>query len=420
MSVFDLDKWQEIFSTLRRNKLRTVMTAIGVFWGIFMLVLMLGFGNGLKFGVQKNMLGFAANSVYVWGQRTSKPHHGLPPGRRVRFRTQDIEALERDVAGIELLAPRIQLGGWRDGNNVTRGERTGNFGVMGDYPAFAGIEGIFPDRGRFINPLDLERRRKVVVIGDQVKRLLFSDHENPIGQYVRIRGVYFQVVGTFRSDRPGDQGDRANQTLHVPFSTFQMAFNAHHDVGWFAITGKPDVDAEELEQRVRKALLERHGVAPDDPQALGSFNAAERFGQVRSLFGGIEFFIWFVGVATMLAGVLGVSNIMLISVKERTKEIGVRKALGATPASIVALIVQEALALTTLAGYLGLVAGVLALEGFSRFVGTDASGPLGSPAIHLGTALAATGVLVVAGLISGIAPARHAAKIQPVEALRAE
>jgi len=417
--MFDLDKWHEIFSTLRHNKLRTAMTACGVFWGVFMLVMMLGFGTGLERGVSKNMIGFVTNSVYMWGQRTSMAYKGLQPGRRVRFSNSDIEALRRGLDGLSALAPRIQLGGWREGNNVAYGSKTGNFGVMGDYPELGVIESIRPTAGRFINELDMRQRRKVVVIGDQVRRVLFEDEQEPIGKYLKIRGVHFQVIGVYASARPGEQGERANGTLHVPFTTFQTTFNAMNQVGWFAVEAKPDISAADVEQRARDLLKAQHGVHPEDDRAIGSFNAAETFNRVDSLFVGVRFFIWFVSIATLFAGALGVSNIMLISVKERTKEIGVRKALGATPASVISLVIQESALLTGLSGYCGLVVGVLTLE-LAESTLARGNGPLGAPSIDLTAALVATLVVAVTGVIAGIAPARHAARIQPVEALRSE
>lgn len=416
--MFDFDKWQEVLHTLKRNKLRTLMTAAGVLWGVFMLVLMLGFGNGLERGVMKNMVGFVSNSVYVWGQRTSKPHRGLAPGRRIRFTMRDIDAIRTQVPGISALAPRNQLGGWRDGNNVTYRSKTGNFGVMGDYPELIEVDAIEVTDGRFLNDADIEQRRKVVVIGEQVKSVLFEE-QPPLGKYVKIQGVFFRVVGVQRSALPGQEGDRGNSTLYVPFSTFQLAFNNGERVGWFAVAARPEVSGEQLEASIRRTLAGNHRIHPEDSQAIGSFNAAEKFGRMQRLFSGVRFFIWFVSMATLMAGALGVSNIMLISVKERTREIGVRKALGATPASIVAMVIQESVVLTALAGYMGLFMGVVALEVVASWVG-QGSGPLAEPSIDFSVAVISAGVLVALGVAAGVAPARHAARIRPVAALRAE
>lgn len=418
MKAFDLDSWHEVFATLRKNKLRTLMTASGVFWGIFMLVLMLGFGRGLETGVRKSMIGFVSNSVYVWGQRTSKPFKGFQPGRRVELRNEDIGLLERGLPGLAAMAPRVQLGGWREGNNVTHQQQTGNFSVMGDVPSFAEVEQLRVAKGRFINDLDMAQRRKVCVIGEQVRSVLFGDKDG-LGETLQIRGIHFRVVGVFRSSQPGEQGDRANNTLHVPFSTFQAAFNAKNVVGWFGLLAERDTSAENLEKTARALLARQHGIAKDDANALGSFNAAKMVSRVSTLFTGIQFFVWFVGVATLAAGTLGVSNIMLISVRERTVEFGVRKALGATPASVVSLVLQEAALLTALSGYAGLVVGVLTLEGLGRAL-AGGNGPLGPPQIDLNVGIVAACILAVVGVLAGIAPARRAAAIRPVEALRAE
>ena len=417
--MIDLDSWHEVFSTLERNLLRTTMTAWGVFWGTFMLVAMLGFGNGLETGVNRNMLGFVGNNVYAWGQATTRPHAGLAPGRRIQLDIDDAEAIRR-LDGVVAVAPSIELGGWRDGNNVSYEDKTGNFGVRGEYPDFARVGVEHPYLGRFINEIDMDLRRKVAVIGESVKQMLFGTNVDAIGKYITIRGVHFQVVGVTRSEQPGDEGDRFNSTLVVPFTTFSAAFNTGSRVGAMGVRLAADVDSEQTERIIRATLAARHRAHPDDNNAIGSFNLSKRHQRAQNMFGGIRSFVWFVCVATLLAGALGVSNIMLISVKERTREFGIRKAIGATPASIVRLVLAEAAVLTSLAGYLGVVAGVLGLEAVSRWVGHGTSGPLGAPSIEVGAALAAAAVIGVVGVLAGLAPARHAARIHPVVALRAE
>lgn len=417
--VFDADSWQEIWATLRRNRLRAFLTACGVFWGIFMLIVMLGIGNGLQRGVVKSLAGLAPHSVYVWSQRTSLPYAGLQPGRYVRFTNDDVEAIAA-IPGVVHVAPRLQLGGWREGVNVARGMKTSNFNVTGDTPAFPHVEPVLIRRGRFINEADMADRRKVCVIGELVRQVLFSDDEDPIGRYIQVRGSNFQVVGELKSVKAGDDGERLSSSVYVPFSTFQSAFGQQNRVGWFAIGAAENASALEVEKAVLSKLRSRHRVHPDDVQAFGSFNAADKFDKVRGLFAGIRSFVWFVGLLTLFAGVLGVSNILLIIVKERTREIGVRKALGATPGSIVGMIVQESVALTALAGYSGIVAAVGVLELVSRAVAKLPGAPLNSPEIDLKAALFAAFVLIAAGLVAGIVPARHAARIHPVEALRAE
>jgi putative ABC transport system permease protein len=416
--MIDLDSWQEVFSTLQKNVLRTSMTAWGVFWGTFMLVAMLGFGNGLEAGVNRNMLGFVANNVYAWGQQTTRAFAGLAPGRRVRLQKEDADALRR-LPGVVAVAPSIDLGGWREGTNVRFEDKAGNFGVRGEYPDLARVGIDRPYLGRFINELDMDLRRKVAVIGDGVRRQLFGDAADPIGSYISVRNIHFQVVGVVHSEQPGDEGDRQNSSLVVPFSTFEAAFNSGGRVGAMAVRLDDTTDSEQMERSIRDTLAARHRVHPEDPNAVGAFNLSKRHQRAQTMFRGIRAFVWFVCVATLLAGALGVSNIMLISVKERTREFGIRKALGATPASIVRLVLAEATVLTLLAGYLGVIAGVFVLELVARWVGSG-NGPLGAPSIDLGVALIATLVIAVCGMLAGVAPARHAARIHPVVALRAE
>jgi putative ABC transport system permease protein len=415
--MIDLDKWQEIWATLTRNKLRTFLTALGVFWGIFLLVVAVAFARGLSTGVSQQMSGFATNSAYVWGGRTTLPYQGMQPGRWMQFEDADIDAVRR-VPGVEVLAPRIRLGGWPNGVNVTRNGETGNFAVMGDFPQLNRIMNMEMRSGRFLHPLDIDERRKVAVIGEQVRAVLFGPGEDPIDQHVNIRGVWFQVIGVFKPDGEGDEADRQSQTIIIPFTTCQQAFNLQNKVGFFALTVDPDLPAAEVEKRVRDALAERHKVHPKDAEAFGSFNWAEEYNKIQLIFLGIEVITWVIGVLTLLAGALGVSNILLISVKERTKEIGVRKALGAPPGAIVSTILQEAIVLTAVAGYFGLVAGVGVLEVIGMVVPED--GPLARPEVDFGTAIFSVAILVGSGALAGLIPARHAARIPPVEALRTE
>lgn len=417
--MFDLDSWQEIWSTLRKNKLRAVLTACGVFWGMFMLMVLLGLGTGLERGVVRSLGGMAMNSVYIWTQRTSMPYRGLQPGRYVRFTNQDIVTISR-VPGVKYVAPRLQLGGWRDGQNITRGAKTGNFNVVGDAPEFWLVEPLILKRGRFFNERDMTEQRKVAVVGELVLAELFEPGEDPLGKYIRVKGVNFLIVGELKSLKFGDEGEKLNATVFTPFSTFQSVFNQRDRVGWFTVGTDPTYPAVWVEESIKHALAEKHRIHPSDNQAFGSFNAADKFEKIQGLFRGIRSFVWLVGALTLGAGMLGVSNILLITVKERTKEIGVRKALGATPGSVVMMIVKESVVLTSLAGYLGLVAAVAALEGFSRFLATLPEAPVTRPDVDLKAALLAQCLLIAAGLIAAIMPARHAARVHPVEALRAE
>jgi putative ABC transport system permease protein len=417
--VFDLDNWQEIWATLRSNRLRTVLTAFGVFWGILMLMLMLGFGSSIDEGSKRQMKGLATNLLFVWGQTTTIPHDGLPTGRQVKFDTADIELLRR-LRGIEWLAPRLQLGGFGGGYNVGYEGKTGSFTVMAEYPDFRHIVAFEYQAGRFINDRDIAEQRKVAVIGQAVRDELFPPEVNPIGEFLKISGVYFEVVGITRTLRTGPQGDRDAHTVSVPFTTLKSAFHVGDRVGFFAMTATPGVDGPELERQVRGALAARHRLDPKDELAIGSFNAFVFFGKFQTFFVVLALVSWIVGGATLLAGMVGVSNIMLIAVKERTKEIGVRKALGATPSSIVAMVMKESIVLASLAGLLGVAAGTGLLALARTVLDQMRDTPLGPPVIAFHTVLTAVGVLIASGALAGIMPAAHAASIKPIEALRTE
>jgi putative ABC transport system permease protein len=417
--MFDLDAWQEIWSTLRKNKLRAALTACGVFWGMFMLMVLLGLGAGLERGVVRSLGGLALHSVYVWSQKTSMPYKGLQPGRFVKFTNQDIAAIAR-VPGVKYVSPRLQLGGWREGVNITRGAKTGNFNVVGDGPDFPNVEPLVQKRGRFFNVRDMAEERKVAVVGELVTKELFPGDEDPIGQYIQVKGVNFRIVGEIKSLKFGDDGEKLSATVFVPFATFQTAFNQKDRVGWFTVGTDPTYPATWVEDSIKQTLAEKHRIHPSDNQAFGSFNAADKFEKIQGLFRGIRAFVWLVGALTLGAGMLGVSNILLITVKERTKEIGIRKALGATPGSIVRMVVKESVVLTMLAGYLGLVAAVATLEGFARLLANLPEAPVSRPGVDFKAALVAQGLLLAAGLVAAIMPARHAARVHPVEALRSE
>jgi putative ABC transport system permease protein len=396
-----------------------MLTGLGVFLGIVILLLMIGFGRSLEKGVQRRMSGFATNAVFVWGQRATKPYLGLPLGRQVAFDGRDIEALSR-MPGVLHLAPRAQLGGRQgQGSNVRLGTKTGAFEVSGDYPAFQYVQTPVMRAGRFLNQRDLDERRKVAVIGQGVVDQLYDGAE-PVGTYLEANGVYFQVIGVFGTKLTGQQADRTLNTIHIPFTTFQQAFNFSDRVSNFAIVGHPSVNGEELEKNIKHVLRVRHKIAPDDESAIRAWNTSREFGKMTTLFFLINVVMWTAGTMCLFAGVVGVSNIMLITVRERTQEIGVRKALGATPSSIVRMIVSESIALTSIFGLLGVAAGVAALELVGSVLDKIPDAPFAAPDPSLGIALTAAGVIVVFGAFAGMIPAYYAAKIQPVEALRTE
>ena len=417
--MFDLDNWQEVWATLRSNRLRTFLTAFGVFWGILMLMAMLGFGSSIQEGSRRQMKGVATNLLWVWAQTTTMAYDGLPTGRQVKFDMSDIENLRR-LPGIEYLAPRLQLGGWMSGYNVSYEGKTGSYQVMADYPDFRHIMAFDYQAGRFINERDIAESRKVAVIGRAVRDELFPPDVNPIGRYLKISGVYFEVVGITSTLRSGQQGDRDAHTVFVPFTTLKSAFHVGDRVGFFALTARPGTDGPELERQVRAVLAHRHRVSPDDELAIGSFNAFVFFGKLQTFFLVLFIVSWVVGGATLMAGVVGVSNIMLITVKERTKEIGVRKALGATPLSIVAMVMKESIVLTAIAGLFGVAAGTALLAVANTVLENMPESPMGPPNLSFQTVMIAVGVLVTAGGLAGIMPAAHAASIKPIEALRTE
>lgn len=417
--ILDRDNWQEIYATIKKNKLRTALTMLGVGWGIFMLVIMLGCGNGLSNGVLRSFSGFAKNSMFIWSQSTTKPYKGLKAGRNFMYNNADIASLNQ-LAEIDKVCPRLILRGFRETNSVVRGMKAGSFEVLGDVPELFGVIKFGLTAGRFLNQKDVDDKRKVCVIGSRAREVLFTKSENPIGQYVRISGVYFMVVGVTKPMLSGGEGQEQAQVINIPFTTFQKAYNANDKVHVFCIKIKDEVPAMVAQQKVVEALKKNHKIAPEDKVAVGSWNSGAEFEKLNGLFTGIELLIWIVGIGTLLAGVIGISNIMLIVVKERTKEIGVKRALGATPANVVAQIMLEAVFLTTVAGYTGLVAGIYLLEGLNVLLGDDQGSMFTNPTVNISIALRALSVIILGGLVAGFIPARHAVSVHPVEALRTE
>ena len=417
MNPFDRDNWTEIFAALKANRIRTLMTVFGVFWGIFMLVIMLGCGRGLRNGITSDFAGSATNSFFIWAQNTSKPYKGFKPGRSFDFRNADIAAL-RELDFLSVVAPMNQLGDYGNSSGVVRGINSSNLRIMGVYPEIQTIQNLRTKEGRFINLFDLLEKRKVVVIGKRAVEALYKPAEKIIGTYLRIAGVYFQVVGVTESSASGQDNEEQTSSVYLPFSTFQAAFNYGDAVGWFSIIAKDGIAAADAESRVIDLMKRRHTIAPDDRTAIGHWNMGKEFDKLQGLFLGIEGLIWFVGIGTLLAGVIGVSNIMLIVVRERTSEIGVKRAVGATPSSIILQIMLEALFITMFSGYLGMVLGIVILDLVASEVATGESSMFTNPSVDISIALKALFVLILAGLFAGFLPARKAASIQPVDALR--
>jgi len=420
--IFDRDNWQEIFSTLKKNKWRSFMTAFGVFWGIFLLIVMLGSGRGLYNGAMIEFNRWATNSVAIWTQPTTVSHKGFPRGRKWYFNNEDIQALRQQIPEIEHIAPRNKLGGYRGLTNVVRGLKYGGFNIYGDYPEIINIQLIDLVAGRFLNVLDLKERRKVAAIGGQVKEVLFEPGENAVGEYIQIQGIPFKVIGIFESNGEGDQADEDLQTVFIPFTTFQAAFNYGDLVSWFSLTSRHGIAASIVENKSAALLAERHQIAPQDKPAIGRWNTEKEYRRLVDLFFGINALTWFVGSFTLIAGVIGVSNIMLVIVKERTREIGIRRAIGATPLAVVGQIVMESIILTTAAGYSGLVAGIFVLEAVTSVLKrTGAKAAMfRNPEVDLTVALIALGILVVCGAIAGLVPGIRALSLKPVEAIRTQ
>ena len=421
--MFDRDKWQEIYSSLKSNKLRTFFTAFGVFWGIFMLIIMMGSGNGLRNAVYDGMGDFATNSAIMFTRQTTIPYKGFPRGRQWLFHTSDMEALLKNIPEIDQLAPRLQPWGGNGGNNVVHGLKTGAYNITGDYPAINKIDPVRLLMGRFINEIDLQNKRKVAVIGNRVRDELFKNSEKILGEYIRINGVYYQVVGVFEPKNKNiNIGGEKDKSIFIPFSTMQVSYNLGDEVHYFLVTAKRNKSASVVEEKSMKLLAERNHIAPEDEQAFGHFNLEKEFKKMNGLFLGIRVLIWIVGTGTLLAGVIGVSNIMLIIIKERTREIGVQRAIGATPWRIMSQIITESVTLTAVAGSFGLVLGVFLLEMINNMLAASAekSEVLKNPEVDIQVAVTALIVLIISGVVAGLIPARKAVSMKPVDALRYE
>ena len=351
--MFSKDRWNEIVEALNANKVRTFLTAFGVFWGIAILVLLLALTNGLKNGVTADFGDFATNSMFMWTKRTSKPYKGLPKGRFFNYKIDDVAAIKSEVPYLKYVSPRNQLGGYRGNNNAIRGTKTGAFEIYGDYPEYIKQQPMDIIQGRFISYSDINANRKVCVIGIDVIKGLYNKNEEILGTYIKINGVNFLVVGTFKmSNNQGDNEESAN-TIFIPFTTFGLAFNRGDRVGWMAITATDNVQITSIKQQIFDIIKTRHKVHPDDDRAIGHFDLAEEFGRINGLFSILTLVGYFVGILVLTSGIIGINNIMLIVVKERTKEIGIRRALGATPWVIKGQILQESLILTILSGMVG-------------------------------------------------------------------
>lgn len=417
LSIFDLDRWQEIWATITQNKSRSILTAFGVFWGMFMLVVMVGAGIALERGINQNIEGFATNSCFVWSQQTTEPYKGFKKGRNWEMKNSDIPILINNIDEIEYLAP-VLFGG-RGTNNVVRNEIAGSFGVKGNYPEYNKIDESKLTYGRYINDIDIAEQRKVCMIGERVYEVLFPTKENPIGKQIKVNGIYFQIIGVTRHLSKVNIGGDEKETVVLPFTTMQQAFNMGNDVHFVAVTAKPGIKVKVIEEKIQNILKQLNNIAPTDKTAVGGMNIEDQFTMFLYLGLGIGFLIWFVGAGTLIAGGIGISNIMLVTVRERTKEIGIRRALGATPRTIITQILSESIILTFLAGITGLMVGV----GLLNAVGITLSQSdqfFKDPQISFSVAISSLFILLIIGTFAGFLPAKRAMNIKPIEAIREE
>uniref|UniRef100_UPI003216DBAC ABC transporter permease n=1 Tax=uncultured Draconibacterium sp. TaxID=1573823 RepID=UPI003216DBAC len=402
--------------------MRTFLTGFSVAWGIFMLMILLGAGNGLSNGVSQNFMRDAVNAMWLWSGRTSIPYQGMKENREIRFTNADYEIL-KDLEGIEHTSGRYYIGG----NVFAYGNEYGEYTAVTCHPDLKDVESIEIVEGRFVNQVDINETRKSVVLGKDIYDALFKE-KNAIGEYIRVNNIPFKVVGICK-----EGGGTRHRNAYIPVTTGQKVFNGSNRLHNFALTINAETleESQAVEKRVRETLARKHKFDASDESAMGSYNKLEDVIQTMKIFQAIDIFIWIIGIGTLIAGVVGVSNIMLIVVKERTKEIGIRKAIGASPASVIGLILLESVIITTIAGYIGLVLGTGLMEGINFLVekqfeasaatnGGNGETLFRNPTVDLNVAMMATALLVFAGAIAGYIPAKRAARIKPIVALRDE
>ena len=417
--MFDLDRWTEIWVTITRNKTRSLLTCFGVFWGILMLVILLGSGRGMQNGIMRSVNGFATNSAFFFADRTSESYKGFNKGRQWNMRNRDVESIRREVKELSAISPIIW--GNSSDKNIVYGMMSGTFNVKGVHPDYFQIETQKLFHGRLLNEVDERERRKVCLIGTKVKEVLFKE-EDPCGSYIRVNGIYYQVVGVVQQRASGvNIGGRSEECVFLPFSTMQQTLNQGDIIHFLCVAAEPGVQMLPVINKIKSIIKEQNLIAPTDPQAVTALNLAAQFETFNNAFLGIDILIWIVGVGTLLAGIIGVSNIMMVTVKERTKEIGVRRALGAKPWNIISQIMSESLLITAMAGLMGLTVGVFLLDMVDQLIGD----PVGEtmllhPAVSIQVALAATSILLLAGLLAGLIPAWRAMQIKAIDAIREE
>ena len=412
--MFDLDRWEEIWQTISRNRKRSIMTAFGVFWGIFMLTIMLGAGLGLKNALFSQLGDMSVNSCFFWGGRTSIPYKGLPSGRYWQFENEDLAAIKKQVPNVRSVGSVI----WGSEYKFSRNDKKGDYSLVGYNPDFQQISPQPIRVGRFFNEIDMEQQRKVCILTEQVWLDLFPGGEDPVGSTIRMNNMYLTVIGMIKVP---DRGFRfhGDKSVLMPVSTMQQMYNMGHKLHSVAVAANDDADIKEVETNIKQLVFARHTISPDDTKAVYSQNLGEQVNKFNSLFGGIGTLTWIVGIGTLLAGLVGVSNIMLVIVRERTQEIGVRRALGARPRIIISQIMSESFVLTFVAGIFGLALAVALLSGAESVLTASAGRPI-RPQISFGTGMLSMTVLILGSLLAGILPASRALRIKPVDAIREE
>ncbi len=419
--IFKIDTWQEIYHSLRNNKLRTFLTMIGVGWGMFLFVALLGAAKGMENGFNKAFSGFATNSIFLWAQNTSIPYDGFPKGRKMDLHLSDLEMLPKKIHQIEYISPQSSRGQFGNaGESFSRNGKTATYQLTGDYPVGNKISEKKLIFGRYINDADVSANKNVIVIGEEIYKNFFDakKNEDPIGKSVNVKGIFFNVIGVFRVKKSG--GFENDQSAFIPFSTFSKMYNEADKVGFFAIVSKPNADLNVVEDQVKNELKSKYRVAPDDTNAFGSFNLGKEFGKLTGFLTGMQLLTIVVGTLTILAGVIAISNILLITVKERTKEIGIRRALGAKPAEVRNQILLESVVITLSSGILGFICGIFLLMLLDAATQNQDSFPFYNPTINFGQVAGAMAVMLILGLIIGMIPAQRAVRIRPIEALRSE
>ena len=418
--IFDADTWDEIFESISKNRTRTIITTIGVFWGIFIYIALAGSATGLENGFDDAFSGLSKNSMGVWVQSTSIPYKGFEEGRRFPFRLSDVDYLKDRVPEIEYISPGLQAGAFSGSPpRVTRGVKSDNFNLFGNFPTQANISVIkIYDGGRYINDEDIKYERKVAVIGEGTQERLFDQDEDPIGQNIIINDVNFKVVGIEKFSE--GQGFGSDSDITIPYTTFARMYNRGDRFGFMFLSGYDYVNPKNLEETVLDNLKVLKTVSPDDDRAFGTFNIGSLFESIIKFTSGMIFLSLVVGIATIFAGVIGIGNIMLIAVKERTNELGIRRALGATPGQVKVQIVLESVFLTIIAGIIGIIVGALLL--FLINIGTAnlEDFPFTNPTVPLAIVFGAFATMVTLGTLIGLIPAERAVSIKPIEALREE